>query len=179
MGERIVRLSALFYGLMILLALLWSFFRGIRLEFLGESAAEGVLYGLAAAVLTVSGGLVVYRLVPVMRRIASEVAPRVVDPANELQLVFVALLSGFGEEILFRGVVQQEFGLVVAAVVFGLVHVGPDRRYLVWTLWALFAGFLLGGLYELTGALLAPVTAHALHNGVTLILWKRSQRGAK
>lgn len=179
MGKRIVRLSALFYGAIILLALLWSYVRGLGLELLGESAAEGLLYGIATAAFTVSAGVVVYRLVPVMRRIASEVGPQVVDPASGVQLVFVALISGIGEEMLFRGVLQQEFGLVVAAIAFGLLHVGPDRRYLVWTLWAVFAGFLFGGLYALTGALLAPILAHALHNGVTLILWKRSRRAAK
>jgi uncharacterized protein len=73
--------------------------------------------------------------------------------------------------------VQQEFGLVVASVVFGLVHVGPDRRYLFWTGWAVLAGFLFGTLYDVTGGLLAPILAHAAHNGATLLLWKRSRKG--
>jgi membrane protease YdiL (CAAX protease family) len=90
--------------------------------------------------------------------------------------VLVSLFSGIGEEMLFRGAVQPEFGLVVAALAFGLVHIGPDRRYLLWTAWAVLAGFLFGFLYEFSGGLLAPVIAHATHNAATFLLWKRSRK---
>jgi membrane protease YdiL (CAAX protease family) len=83
-----------------------------------------------------------------------------------------------GEETFFCGAIQQEFGLVVASLVFGLVHVGPDRRYLVWTVWAVLAGFMFGALYEVTGGLLAPILAHSGHNAATLLLWKRSRKGS-
>jgi len=62
---------------------------------------------------------------------------------------------------------------------FGLAHIGPDRRYLVWTAWAVLAGFVFGVLYEVSGGLLAPVLAHCAHNATTLLLWKRSREGAK
>ena len=67
-------------------------------------------------------------------------------------------------------------GLVVTSLLFSALHVGPDRRYLVWTFWALGAGFLFGFLYVWTGGILAPVTAHVLHNATTLLLWKRIRR---
>jgi membrane protease YdiL (CAAX protease family) len=38
--------------------------------------------------------------------------------------------------------------------------------------WAVGAGFLFGLLYLWTGGILAPVTAHVLHNAATLLLWK-------
>jgi uncharacterized protein len=91
--------------------------------------------------------------------------------------VLVSIFSGVGEETFFRGAVQQEFGLVVAALAFGLVHVGPDRRYLVWTAWAVLVGFVFGALYEVTGGLLAPILAHSAHNAATLLLWRRSRKG--
>ena len=87
-------------------------------------------------------------------------------------------MRGVGEETFFRGAVQQEFGLVVASLLFGVVHVGPDRRYLVWTAWAVQAGFLFGVLYEVTGGLLAPILAHSGHNAATLLLWKLSRKGS-
>ncbi len=107
-----------------------------------------------------------------------EIAPRLVDSADRSGLVLVAIFSGLGEETFFRGAVQPEFGLVVASLVFGLVHVGPDRRYLVWTAWAVLAGFMFGALYEITGGLLAPILAHSAHNAATLLLWRRSRKGA-
>ena len=175
-GPRFVRFAALFYGSLTVAAALWSGLRGFDLRFFGSSGALGALLGASTAVATVALGLLAYRLLPVLREIAEELAPRLVDGASYGGLVLVAVFSGVGEETFFRGAIQQEFGLVVASLVFGLVHVGPDRRYLVWTVWAVLAGFLFGALYEVTGGLLAPILAHSGHNAATLLLWKRSRK---
>jgi membrane protease YdiL (CAAX protease family) len=176
-GPRFVRFAALFYGSLTVAAILWSGLRGLDPRFFGHSAVLSALLGALTAVATVSLGLLAYRLLPVLREVAEELAPRLVDGADRSSLVLVALFSGIGEEALFRGAVQQEFGLVVASLVFGLAHVGPDRRYLVWTAWAIMAGFLFGALYEVTGGLLAPIVAHSTHNAATLLLWRRSRKG--
>ncbi len=178
MGPRFVRFAGIFYGFLVLAAALWSALRGRRLHFLGDSVVEGLLLGALTAAVTVSLGLLTYRLLPVLRQIAEELAPRLVDGADRSSLVLVSIFSGVGEETFFRGAVQSEFGLVVASLVFGLVHVGPDRRYLVWTVWAVLAGFMFGVLYEITGGLLAPMLAHCAHNAATLLLWRRSRKAA-
>jgi membrane protease YdiL (CAAX protease family) len=175
-GPRFVRFAALFYGSLTVAAALWSGLRGLDLRLFGHSAGSNALLGVVTAVATVALGLLVYRLLPVLREIAEELAPRLVDGASYGGLALVALFSGVGEETFFRGVIQQEFGLVIASLIFGLVHVGPDRRYLVWTAWAVLAGFLFGALYEVTGGLLAPILAHSGHNAATLLLWKRSRK---
>ncbi len=177
MGPRFVRLAALFYGSLTVAAILWAEVRGLDLRFFGGSVALSTLLGTLSAVATVSIGLLAYRHLPGVREVAEELAPRLVDGANRSSLVFAALLSGIGEEVLFRGAVQQEFGLPVASLLFGLLHVGPDRRYLVWTAWAIMAGFLFGALYEVTGGLLAPILAHSAHNAATLLIWGRSRKG--
>ncbi len=177
MGPRFVRFAALFYGSLTVAAALWSGLRGLDPRFFGHSVGLSVFLGALTAVVTISLGLLAYRLLPVLREIAEELAPRLVDGASYGGLTLVAFFSGVGEETFFRGAVQQEFGLVVASLVFGLVHVGPDRRYLVWTVWAVLAGFLFGALYEVTGGLLAPILAHSAHNAVTLLLWRRSRKG--
>jgi uncharacterized protein len=176
-GPRFVRFAALFYGSLTVAAILWSGLRGLDPRFFGHSAVSSALLGALTAVATVSLGLLAYRLLPVLREVAEELAPRLVDGADRSSLVLVALFSGIGEEALFRGAVQQEFGLTVASLGFGLAHVGPDRRYLVWTAWAIMAGFLFGALYEVTGGLLAPIVAHSTHNAATLLLWRRSRKG--
>jgi membrane protease YdiL (CAAX protease family) len=176
-GPRFVRFAALFYGFLVVAAALWSALRGFDLRFFGHSVGSSVLLGVLTAVVTVSLGLLTYRLLPVLREIAEELAPRLVDGADRGSLVLVSIFSGVGEETFFRGAVQQEFGLVIASLVFGLAHVGPDRRYLVWTAWSIFAGFLFGTLYEVTGGLLAPILAHSTHNAATLLLWKRFRKG--
>lgn len=176
MSSRFVTLAALFYGTLVVVAALWNGLRSRDFPVLGDSIATSLALGTLAAVGTVLLGLAVYRLIPAMREIAEDLAPRLVDSASRRDLLLVSLFSGMGEEALFRGAVQPEFGIVVASIVFGLVHIGPDRRYLVWTAWALLAGFLFGALYIVTGGLLAPVVAHVLHNAATFLIWKRSRR---
>jgi uncharacterized protein len=177
-GPRFVRFAGIFYGALVVAAVLWSGLRGLELRFLGDSVASSLLLGASTAAGTISLGLLAYRVLPVLREIAEELAPRLVDGADRSSLVLVSIFSGVGEETFFRGVVQQEFGLVIASLVFGLIHIGPDRRYLVWTAWAVVAGFLFGVLYEVTGGLLAPILAHSAHNAATLLLWRRLRKGA-
>ena len=179
MGPRFVLFAAFFYGLLTASAVLWASLRGFDLRLAGDSLALSLALGAVTAVVTVSLGLLAYRLLPALRQIAGELAPRLVDGADFGSLILVSVFSGVGEETFFRGAVQQEFGIVVASLLFGLVHVGPDRRYLLWTLWAVLAGFLFGGLYDLTGGLLAPILAHTAHNAATLLLWKRSRKGVR
>jgi hypothetical protein len=54
--------------------------------------------------------------------------------------------------------------LVASSVIFGLAHIGPMRRFWVWTVWATVMGLVFGLLYAATGELLAPVVAHVLIN---------------
>ena len=175
LGPRFVRFAALFYGSLVVVAALWCGLRGFDLRLLGDRPAVGLSLGVLTAACTVSLGLLAYRLISSLRRISDELAPRLIDGASRGALVLVSIFSGVGEEAFFRGAVQQEFGLVAASLLFGLAHVGPDRRYLVWTAWAVLAGFVFGALYETTGGLLAPALAHGAHNAATLLLWKRSR----
>jgi uncharacterized protein len=179
LGPRFVRFAALFYGSLAVVAAMWCGLRDFDVRLFGESLGVSALLGILTAACTVSLGLLAYRLLPTLREISEELAPRLVDGAASTSLVLVAIFSGVGEEAFFRGALQQEFGLVVASLLFGVAHIGPDRRYLVWTAWAVLAGFVFGLLYEISGGLLAPILAHSGHNAATLLLWKRARRNLK
>jgi uncharacterized protein len=135
----------------------------------------GLFVGVGTACGTVASGVLLHRLLPALRKVSDELAPRLVDGARRWDLLLVSAFSGVGEEAFFRGALQPALGLVATSILFGALHIGPDRRYLAWTLWAIGAGFLFGFLYEWTGGLLAPMSAHVLHNAATLLLWKRSR----
>jgi uncharacterized protein len=175
-GTRFVRLAVVFYAVLLLAAVVLSALGGRNVFVLGDSAVFAFSSGVVTACGTVAFGAVVYRLLPVLRRISEELAPLLVDGARARDLVLVSVTSGVGEEAFFRGALQPVLGIVATSLLFGALHVGPDRKYLVWTWWAVGAGFLFGALYEWTGGLLAPATAHVLHNAATLLLWKRSRR---
>jgi uncharacterized protein len=177
LSPRFVRFAALFYGSLAVVAAVWCGLRGFEVSLLGESVAWSLLLGVLTAACTISLGLLAYRLIPTLRGISEELAPRLIDGARARDLVLISIFSGVGEEAFFRGAVLQEFGLVISSLLFGLAHIGPDRRYLVWTLWAILAGFVYGTIFEISGGLLAPVVAHAGHNAATFLLWKRSRSG--
>ena len=173
-GPRFVALAALFYAVLLLAAAVVGVLGGWDVFVLGDSMPFGLAAGVLSACGTVAFGVLLYHLLPALRRLSDELAPILMDGARRRDLVLVSVLSGVGEEAFFRGALQPALGIVVASLLFGVLHIGPDRRYLVWTVWAVGAGFLFGFLYIWTGGLLAPVTAHVLHNAATLLLWKRS-----
>jgi membrane protease YdiL (CAAX protease family) len=84
------------------------------------------------------------------------------------EVIALALLSGFAEELFFRGAIQGSWGFAWATILFALMHTGPDPAFRLWTLFALLAGALFGGLMLWGGNLLAPVTAHFVVNAVNL-----------
>ena len=174
-GPRFVGFAAVFYAALFSGAALLGALEGRYPFALGDPALFGLLAGVVTACGTVASGALLYRLLPVLRKVSDELAPRLVDGARRWDLVLVSVFSGIGEEAFFRGALQPVLGVVATSILFGLLHIGPDRRYLAWTLWAVGAGFLFGFLYEWTGGLLAPMTAHVLHNAATLLLWKQSR----
>ncbi len=175
MAPRLLGTATIFYGALVLLAAAIGALSGRNPFAPGGPFAPSFALGVATACGTVALGLLAYRTFGVFKKLSEELAPLVVDGARRRDLLILAALSGVGEEALFRGALQPEIGIVTTSLLFGALHVGPDRRYLVWTLWAVGAGFLFGALYGWTGGILAPVVAHALHNAVTLLLWRRSR----
>ncbi len=87
------------------------------------------------------------------------------EPSDALGL---AVLSGFAEELFFRGAVQGQWGLWVATILFALLHTGPGKPFQLWTVFAAVAGISFGLLVVHLGTLLAPMVAHMLVNGVNL-----------
>lgn len=75
-----------------------------------------------------------------------------------------ATFSALGEELLFRGLLLPEWGLVVSSLLFGAMHIGPDRSYLPWTIMATLTGFIFGGITLYTGDITAAVLAHMTVN---------------
>lgn len=90
-------------------------------------------------------------------------------------ILVLALLSGVGEELLFRSLLVPWIGPYAQALVFGVLHQtrGPSRW--VWASWAAIVGLVFGLMYEYFGTLSGPVVAHCLINGVNLTLLRSSK----
>jgi len=186
--SRIPRLAVfLFYAGMALVALGWGWLRGEPgVLFVGEARivarwlpeapwrpwVEGILLGTLVATAAALVSRLMHAYFRWARVLARELAIRL-GPLTLLDVAYLALLSGVAEEMLFRGALQPQVGYVLASLVFGFVHLLPDRRFLPWTASALLMGFVLGGLLELTGNIIAPITAHMLVNFLNLLQIRR------
>jgi len=176
-GPDFVRMGLLFYGTMAIIAVLWRV--GLYREsiyFSSDAFASAELFwlrdlgiGLATgAVIVVLSGLVT-RFTEWGENLARAMA-EALGPLSTPNAVLLACASGLAEEMFFRGALQPRVGLVLASLIFGIVHFVPRREFLPWTFFALAAGFGFGALYSATGNLLAPVVAHMVVNGINLPL---------
>lgn len=90
----------------------------------------------------------------------------------------IALVAGFGEEVLFRGVIQPVASIWVASTLFAVIHVLRwDSDGLKMTAFYLPFGLLLGYLYTFTGNLWGCFIAHAVYDFVA-IWWMRRHPNA-
>lgn len=76
-------------------------------------------------------------------------------------IALIAFVVAMTEEILFRGVIQTHFGLIIASVIFAVVHVRYITKILLFSL-VVLVSFWLGALYELTENLAVTVVCHFL-----------------
>lgn len=170
---------ALFYVPLALLALVVIGWRtgdeGIASRLVGErpllELALGVAAGLTSAYLLRGLG----RFWTAGRELEDGLV-RILGPLRPASCAVLALSSGIAEELAFRAALQPEVGLVVASLLFGLVHAPLKRELMAWPLLAAAMGFLLGWLYDWTGGVLAPVAAHVAVNWVNLLYLARRAR---
>ncbi|MFO0688352.1 MAG: CPBP family intramembrane glutamic endopeptidase [Myxococcota bacterium] len=171
----IVRMGLLFYGAMGVAALLW------RMSTPGDSILHPSLeaaaraWPLAPAIgVGVGAGLLALALSELLTRFTdlgralSDLLAESIGPLGWGDACLLACASGLAEEMFFRGALQAKIGLIGASVLFGAAHFLPRRELVLWSVFAAAMGFALGGLYEWTGQLAAPIAAHVVVNGINL-----------
>ena len=100
-------------------------------------------------------------------------------PMSLLTLLVIAVLPALGEELLFRGLLQNYFykitinthwAIWISAIIFGAIHVqfyGMFPRILL--------GALFGYLYFWSGNLWVPILAHFFNNAFSLVMYQLYQ----
>ncbi len=168
-ASRIRRVALGFYGIVTLFAVGYALFSGnIKLLF-GER--EPTLVGLLGALGLAVGLVALWRMgVRLWKPVASATddLEALIGPIGVGDAILLAVLSGFAEELLFRGALWPHLDLVGSALLFGLVHVMPRRSLWIYPLFAVLAGFLLGLLRAGTGSVLPAMLCHAVVNGLNL-----------
>jgi membrane protease YdiL (CAAX protease family) len=100
-----------------------------------------------------------------------------------IDLAVIAFLAGFGEELFFRGWMQNALanqfgiwaGILVASLIFGLAHYLSNTYFI----YAFFTGIYLGVIYQTTGNLYIVMIIHAMYDFIALIFLVREGRNGE
>ncbi len=134
------------------------------------------LWGVAIALSITTASSLVYRIWPTYRRSADTYLKLVVTPLLWPDLIWLGLLPGLSEELLFRGVMLSAFGLdtvalIASSIFFGVLHLSGKQQW-PYMVWATIVGILLGYSALATGNLLIPIIAHVFTNLISSSIWK-------
>ena len=135
----------------------------------------GVVLGLS---ITALSGLA-YRLWSSYRQSANYYLEMVLKPLALPDLIWLGLLPGLSEELLFRGVMIPAFGydhlaVIISSVCFGVLHLSGSQQW-PYVIWASIVGLFLGYSALLSGNLLVPIVAHIITNLISSYFWKIGQ----
>lgn len=186
---------AQFLGLFLIPCLLFAYFSDPEpLNYLGLREPSGNLYfilGIALLILAIPAVEylgILNRKIPFSTEVQQWMQAREDEAARLLQfmlhrrtpvelllnLIFIALFAGVGEELFFRGVLQRLFirlfrspmaGIVLTAILFSAIHMqffGFLPRFVL--------GLLLGLTYWYSGSLWAAILAHFVYDATIVVL---------
>ncbi len=137
---------------------------------------QDLLLGIGLGVIiTILSGLA-YRFSVPYRKSADYYLEIVLKPLAMPDLIWLGLLPGLSEELLFRGVMLPALGadhlaVIVSSLCFGVLHLSGPQQW-PYVIWATLIGVILGYSALLSGNLLLPIVTHIVTNLFSSYLWK-------
>lgn len=147
-----------------------------------QLSADGILppviWGAVLGIVTFGGVIILTRL-PVsqtLREVCRQLIP-IFEGMSFGRILILSLAAGIGEELLFRGFLQQwligyytiDIAIGIAAVIFGLLHFATFSYFLLTTV----LGAAFGIAYYLTGSLLLIMSWHAFYDLLAIWIFTR------
>lgn len=176
-----------FYGLLAGAALLWGALRGQPNLFVHPAGPHGIVPLFSSLAIGTALGLLIVLLTRHLQeryawaRALHNEFRHLLGHLSGREIVLLAAASAIGEECFFRGALLGQLllalpggppgalgAVLISSLVFGLLHIGPSRRFLPWTLSSLGIGVLLGLVYVGMGDLLGPIAIHFTVNLLNL-----------
>ncbi|GBE03582.1 CAAX amino terminal protease self- immunity [bacterium BMS3Abin09] len=170
-----MKLAILTEGGALLIALLLASFFAIELFPLTHEPVRDLMIGTAAAIppfllflFSISNAAKNIPFLGSLRKMVLIEIREVFSHCTLIDIIIISLLAGFGEEFLFRGLLQTKLGIVAASIIFGLFHaVSP-----AYVIAATIMGFYIGVSYQMSGSLLVPVQIHFVYDLAALVYIK-------
>ncbi len=183
--NEVMRMSLIIEGSMGALALIIGFYLGIpfaKTIHLNPIQFPEMGVGIAAAIVAALAALFAQRLpLPFARRLKEDsqtIATKLLSQCTVPDLIGISLLAGVGEELLFRGLLQQGLVMVIpdpwvvtgiVALLFGLLH-SMSLPYIFVTA---LASVGLSALLIFTGDLVPCMVCHAVYDLILLLVLVR------
>ena len=127
-----------------------------------RAIAEGVAGSICLTLWTflVQGGYALVKGKSYAQQLTFSLA-RQYSHVSEAQIVLGGVTAALGEEVFFRGFVQQALGIISASLLFMLAHFGKKDIRVV-SLWSVFQAVYLGLFFAWSKNLIVPMIAHGL-----------------
>jgi len=181
-------MAVLVEGGLLLLAVAGGWLLGLQpvdlIQWRWQAAALGALVSLPLVLLLIASQWVPLAPLENLVRVIDELLVPMFRHSTVAELAVISLLAGLGEELLFRGLIQEGLSrwwggtlgpysaLLVASLLFGALHcITPTYAML-----ATAIGLLLGGLWMGTGNLLVPISTHAVYDFLALVWMVRLRK---
>jgi membrane protease YdiL (CAAX protease family) len=179
----VLKLSILTEGSFVLLAVIWCAFRDFELPLATSLKGLGLGFLLTLPIFTLN-----FSVFAILANLRPEYQPfrafrdGVLRPLcadlDVKSAFFVALSSGVGEELLFRGVFDRELGtflgqhagILASSLLFAYVHfIGIFWRFIDLAALYFLCGLYLSYIVVLTGSLVPAIVAHSFYNFVAIL----------
>jgi uncharacterized protein len=153
----------------------WMYFGPITL-FPCRFSPIAIGWGVGFAIAISIASALVYQIWPQYRVSADYYVQLVVKPLLWPDLIWLGLLPGLSEELLFRGVMLPAFGrnwegIAISSLCFGALHLSGWKQW-PYLVWATVVGGVLGFSAVWSGNLLVPIVAHSLTNVISAAIWQ-------
>jgi membrane protease YdiL (CAAX protease family) len=133
---------------------------------------ESISFGIISSLILLLLSFIIAFTYEPFKKSLEAIDSLILNKIKPIDFLPIAILSGVGEEIFFRGIMQAEIGIFWTSVCFALLHF-PGKDFWIYSFWALFASMYLGNIYEYSNNLFIVIVAHTLNNLVALFLWDR------
>lgn len=160
---------------LLVIARFWLFFDKTGLLPVHFSLQDTLIgIGIGLGITLASSAL--YEIWPLYRRNADFYLKFILAPLTWPDLIWMGLLPGLSEELLFRGVMLPAiglnwFGILISGLSFGVLHLSGAQQW-AYMVWASLIGIVLASSAALTGNLLVPIVAHIITNLISSLMWK-------
>lgn len=178
--DRFFYLILISQGLMLIVTLIINFYFKIEVfSYLlpDENHHFYILFGFLS-------GLSIYFILYIIEKVKPRVFKKINKimrqiPLKKENIPLIIFLPAIIEELFFRGILQEFFGVIGTNIAFAIAHMGNEKDLIFYGIVSFLIGIIFSILYILANNLLLPMLAHGTINALTVRRLIKNKRVSK